>query len=203
MTADGNTRVAVEVAGDNSHDISDAPLSKLHLCQAPGEATRASADGNDSGLPRRSPLKAVRAHCRWCCDGNAREVASCPANHCPLWLLRSGHRPEPEALEQNGAVSLHPGEHPVTASVLNGSVLKAIRRRCVSHRGSLALSREHHDVQGSSCRTEPSPPCRACHSAARVRLVAERLSLKRLYAMSAFTPESRRVASSLAAPQAW
>jgi len=155
MTADGNTRVAVEVAGDNSHDISDAPLSKLHLCQAPGEATRASADGNDSGLPRRSPLKAVRAHCRWCCDGNAREVASCPANHCPLWLLRSGHRPEPEALEQNGAVSLHPGEHPVTASVLNGSVLKAIRRRCVDcSGGSLA------EVRACKCDTCPLHPFR-------------------------------------------
>jgi hypothetical protein len=119
MTADGNTRVAVEVAGDNSHDVSDPPLSKPHLCQAPREANGASADGSDSGLPRRSPLKAVRAHCRWCCDENAREVARCPADRCPLWLLRSGRRAELEAIEQNADVPLHPSEHPITVSDLN------------------------------------------------------------------------------------
>ena len=156
MMAEGNTRVAVEVAGDNSHDLADVPLSKPHLCQAPRET------------PRRSPLKAIRAHCRWCCDENAREVARCPANHCPLWLLRSGHRAEPEALEQNAAVSLHPGEHPVTASDLNGSVLKAIRRRCVDcSGGSLA------EVRACKCETCPLHPFRMGRNP-NIRLSPER-----------------------------
>ena len=36
-----------------------------------------------------SPLQAVHDHCRWCCGGNAREVAQCTARHCLSRYLAS------------------------------------------------------------------------------------------------------------------
>lgn len=39
---------------------------------------------------RRTPLRALRAHCLDCCDGQAKEVRLCPAFLCPLWPWRSG-----------------------------------------------------------------------------------------------------------------
>jgi hypothetical protein len=52
----------------------------------------------------------------------------------PLWLLRSGHRPNALDIERNADVALHPSERPATASELHeesGAVLRAIRRRCI------------------------------------------------------------------------
>jgi hypothetical protein len=139
MTSDGNNRAAVKAAGDITHDLSDAP-----------------ADGNDS--PRRSPIKAVRAHCLWCCNGSASEAALCPAEHCPLWHLRSGHRPTWGDVEQNAGVSLHPSERPKTVGELHGdggAVQKAIRRRCIDcSGGSLA------EVRACKCDDRPLHPFR-------------------------------------------
>lgn len=87
---------------------------------------------------RQSPLMSVHAHCVWCCSGHAGEVARCPAQHCPLWLLRLGHRPKALDVERQANVALHPCERPATASELHetsGAVLKAIRRRCIDCSG--------------------------------------------------------------------
>jgi hypothetical protein len=92
------------------------------------------ADDSDG----RSPLKAVRAHCIWCCNESASEVTLCAARRCPLWLLRSGHRPTELDIQQNADVGLHPCERPATDSELHrvsGAVLKAIRRRCMDCSG--------------------------------------------------------------------
>lgn len=106
---------------------------------------------SSSDAARRSPLKAIRAHCVWCCNGNTREVARCPAQHCPLRLLRSGHRPKAPDIEQTADVALYPYERPATASELHatsGAVLKAIRRQCIDcSGGSLAK------VQTCRCTT--------------------------------------------------
>ena len=157
MTDDGNARVVAKAAGDNSHDLSDVPL-KPHPCQPnPLEAAQSSADGG-SGLPRRTPLKAVRAHCRWCCDGNAREVARCPARQCPFWLLRSGHRPTLDDIVQNAGVALHPSKRPATVGELHGgsgAVLKAIRRRCIDCSGGRLA-----DVRACKFETCPLHPFR-------------------------------------------
>jgi len=39
-----------------------------------------------------TPLRAVRAHCLWCCLGSFQEVRLCPATGCPSWPLRMGRR---------------------------------------------------------------------------------------------------------------
>ena len=84
-----------------------------------------------------SPLQGVRTHCLWCCNDNASEVTLCPARHCPLWLLRLGHRPTLGEIEQHADATLHPDERPATVGELygGGAVLKAIRRRCLDCSG--------------------------------------------------------------------
>jgi len=37
-----------------------------------------------------SPLRAIRAHCLWCCREQPKEVRLCPAQDCPLWPFRLG-----------------------------------------------------------------------------------------------------------------
>jgi hypothetical protein len=106
----------------------------------------------------RPPLRAVLAYCLWCCDGNASEVARCPARRCPLWHLRSGHRPTASDIEQNADVTMHPSERAATVSEVYGgagAVLKAIRRRCIDcSGGSLA------EVRACKCDTCPLHPFR-------------------------------------------
>lgn len=41
-----------------------------------------------------STLKAVRAFCLECCGGSYKEVKLCPAQRCPLYAYRLGHRPK-------------------------------------------------------------------------------------------------------------
>lgn len=48
------------------------------------------------------PLKAIRQHCLWCCNGSALDVAHCPARACPLWLYRFGRKPTPAMLAEAG-----------------------------------------------------------------------------------------------------
>jgi hypothetical protein len=86
-----------------------------------------------------SPLRAIRTHCQWCCNGKASEVALCPARRCSLWLLRSGHRPKLADIEHNADVTLHPSERRTTVGELyggGGAVLKAIRLRCLDCSGN-------------------------------------------------------------------
>jgi hypothetical protein len=115
-----------------------------------------SAEHPNVGL--QSPLRAVRAHCLCCCDGNAREAALCPARRCPLWLLRSGHRAKAHDVEQNADVALHPSEDPLTTSELHnqaGVTLRAIRRRCIDCAGG-----SPGDVRTCSFTTCPLHPFR-------------------------------------------
>jgi hypothetical protein len=42
----------------------------------------------------KSPLKAIRERCVWCCNGSFKEVTLCPATACPLHAYRTGHLPE-------------------------------------------------------------------------------------------------------------
>lgn len=40
------------------------------------------------------PLKAIRAKCMDCCNGQFKEVRECPITDCPLHEYRMGHRPK-------------------------------------------------------------------------------------------------------------
>ena len=39
---------------------------------------------------RFTPLKAIRAHCLWCCGDSHKEVNLCLDYDCPLWPYRMG-----------------------------------------------------------------------------------------------------------------
>ena len=42
-----------------------------------------------------TPIKAIRAKCIDCCAGSKKEVRLCPADDCPIYPYRMGHRPKP------------------------------------------------------------------------------------------------------------
>ena len=160
MTDHRKARVVAEARVDNSFDLADAPLghqkhpntSNLH------QAVRSSGDANGSGVHEQSPLVAVRAHCVGCCNGSAHEASQCPARRCPLWMLRSGHRPKFGEIKQNWDTTLHPTERAATAGELHdgsGAVLKAIRRRCIDCSGG-----SQAEVGACRCDTCPLHPFR-------------------------------------------
>ena len=39
---------------------------------------------------RRTPLRALRAYCLWCCNDSPKEVRLCASVDCPLWPWRMG-----------------------------------------------------------------------------------------------------------------
>ena len=41
----------------------------------------------------RTPLKAIRAKCLDCVNGQIYEINKCHLEGCPLWEYRTGHRP--------------------------------------------------------------------------------------------------------------
>ena len=41
-----------------------------------------------------TPIKAIRAKCLECSNGQYSEVRACPATDCPLYAYRFGHRPK-------------------------------------------------------------------------------------------------------------
>lgn len=41
----------------------------------------------------RTPLKAIRAKCLDCVNGQIYEINKCHIEGCPLWEYRTGHRP--------------------------------------------------------------------------------------------------------------
>ena len=45
---------------------------------------------------RLTPVKAIRAKCIECCNGQVYEVRLCPITSCPLYGYRMGHRPPKE-----------------------------------------------------------------------------------------------------------
>jgi hypothetical protein len=117
-----------------------------------------------------SPLKAVRHHCLWCCNGSSNEVALCPATQCPLWALRFGKRPTPEILEALADVGrTYPLEDPMPAAeVAQGSRTKAIRRRCLDCSGY--STQEVKDCKFATCDLYPY---RLGKSPNRVRTLSE------------------------------
>jgi hypothetical protein len=46
-----------------------------------------------AGVPRRTPLEAIRAKCLDCCGGVPKEVRLCMALNCPVWPYRMGTDP--------------------------------------------------------------------------------------------------------------
>jgi hypothetical protein len=78
-----------------------------------------------------TPLRAVRRHCLWCCNGSFNEVRLCLAKSCPLWPFRHGRNP---AAAERAAVAGQP-VHPLERTLAGASGLKAIRRRCLDCSG--------------------------------------------------------------------
>jgi hypothetical protein len=44
-------------------------------------------------MKERTPLRAIRAACMECCNGQKKEVAKCEREDCPLWPMRFGKNP--------------------------------------------------------------------------------------------------------------
>jgi hypothetical protein len=42
----------------------------------------------------RTPIKAIRAKCIDCTNGQNVEIRECPIKECPLWEYRMEHRPK-------------------------------------------------------------------------------------------------------------
>ena len=45
-------------------------------------------------MAKRTPIKAIRAKCIDCTNGQNVEIRECPIKECPLWEYRMGHRPK-------------------------------------------------------------------------------------------------------------
>jgi hypothetical protein len=78
-----------------------------------------------------TPLKALRAHCVECCNGNFAEVRTCSATACPLWLFRLGRNP---TVAERAGIAGRP-VYPIERTLAGTSGLKAIRRRCLDCSG--------------------------------------------------------------------
>ena len=92
-----------------------------------------------------TPLKAVRSHCLWCCNGSSNEVSLCTARACPLWPYRFGHRPDAAELVElaTDPTPVYPSERPATRAdlVADGATgLAMIRRRCIDCSGASAIA---------------------------------------------------------------
>lgn len=46
-----------------------------------------------------TPIRAIRAKCRECCNDSIFEARHCEMTDCPLWPYRLGHRPKPDEVE--------------------------------------------------------------------------------------------------------
>ena len=54
-------------------------------------------------MAKRTPVKAIRAKCLDCCNGQIVEVRVCSITDCPLHEYRMGHRPKKDSdPEQEG-----------------------------------------------------------------------------------------------------
>ena len=53
-------------------------------------------------MAKLTPIKAIRAECLECSNGQWKEVRLCPMKNCPLYEYRNGHRPkEGEGIKEN------------------------------------------------------------------------------------------------------
>jgi hypothetical protein len=98
-----------------------------------------SADAEDAAEAKSvNPLRALRRHCLWCCNGSENEVRLCPAKGCSLWTFRFSHRPTEEGKAAAANVELYPLERRTSGAEFHqkaGTALKAIRLRCVDCSG--------------------------------------------------------------------
>jgi hypothetical protein len=104
-----------------------------------------------------SPLKAVRVHCLWCCNGSANEVSLCAATACPLHPYRMGRNPEKAVLLED-ATAVYPAERPATRTELvadGTTALSMIKRRCIDCSGGSAA-----DAKACQARECPLWPFR-------------------------------------------
>lgn len=49
-------------------------------------------------MATRTPIRAIRAKCLECCNGQRKEVRECAFVSCPLYEYRMGHRPKGEEI---------------------------------------------------------------------------------------------------------
>jgi hypothetical protein len=120
--------------------------------------TSASDDADRGPGDTQGPVKAIRGHCLWCCNGSALEVRHCPATSCPVWPYRFGRNPTTAMIAELGGRPIYPLEDATTAAEFHekgGTALKAIRRRCIDCSGN-SKSR----VSDCSARTCPLHPFR-------------------------------------------
>lgn len=54
--------------------------------------------GKGGNMAKLTPIKAIRAKCLDCSNGQFKEVRLCPVKNCPLYEYRGGHRPKSEEL---------------------------------------------------------------------------------------------------------
>lgn len=54
--------------------------------------------GKGGNMAKLTPIKAIRAKCLDCSNGQFKEVRLCPVKNCPLYAYRNGHRPKSEEL---------------------------------------------------------------------------------------------------------
>lgn len=47
-------------------------------------------------MAKLTPMKAIRAKCLDCCNGQHKEIRLCTVKKCPLYEYRHGHRPKGE-----------------------------------------------------------------------------------------------------------
>jgi hypothetical protein len=102
------------------------------------------------------PLRALRRHCLWCCNGSENEVRLCSAKACPLWTSRFGHRQTAEDKAAVAEVKLYPLERATTGADFHdkgGTALKAIRRRCIDCSGGSAIGA--NGCKASHCDLHP------------------------------------------------
>lgn len=60
-----------------------------------------------------TPMRAIRAKCLDCVNGQIYEINKCHIEKCPLWKYRTGHRPKksvegdlsPEAIEDEDFIT--------------------------------------------------------------------------------------------------
>jgi hypothetical protein len=103
-----------------------------------------------------TPLRALRKHCLWCCNGSSHEVKLCSATSCPLWTFRLGHRPAAEEKAAVAGTKLYPFERPATCGEFHlkgATTLKAIRRRCVDCSGGSPIGA--NGCTASNCDLHP------------------------------------------------
>lgn len=56
-------------------------------------------------MAKLTPLKAIRAKCLECSNGQYKEVTLCPVKKCALYEYRNGHRPiDEENIKDNDLV---------------------------------------------------------------------------------------------------